>query len=798
MLVSKQWLNEYVDVSHTSGQDLADLITKSGIEVEGVDVRDEALNNIVVGRVLTKEKHPEADKLNVTTVDIGQDEPVQIVCGAPNVEAGQDVIVARVGARLPGIKIKRAKLRGVVSEGMICSLEELGFEKKYIREDEQDGIHTFREPVTPGQDVLELLGLRDEILELGLTPNRSDCLSMYGVAHEVAALYDTTPTFPVVEVNEAETATAVDVTLDSEDCPFYAAREIQGVTIQESPTWLKNRLIANGIRPINNVVDVTNFVLLETGQPLHSFDAEKLGKRIVVRQAHAGESFTTLDEVERTLDSSMLVITNGEHPVALAGVMGGANTEVDENTTSIILESAYFAPISVRKTSRVLGLRSDSSARFEKGVDPRRVLLALDRAATLIAELSGGTVQAGVAQAGTLELDDHLIEASVSYINHRLGMEIEGTVMQTLLERLGLGVELSGDALTVSVPTRRQDLKIPADLAEEVARLYGYDALTSSLPSEASRGFLPKRNIHRRHLRRTLQGAGLSQAITYSLTSEQRAMQFNEREDLHPVKLAMPISEARSTLRTSLIPGLLEVAQHNVARQHADVAFYELGSVYLQRDASLETLPIEQEMIGGVAVGVSEQHRAHGTLVKTDFFVMKGIVETLASAVGITLTFEAASIPSMHPGRTARILLDGEAIGFVGQVHPGLSKEQYGLKEVYVFELEAMALRSKEEQVYSEISRFPSMTRDLAIVVERSVTAQSIVDVMTEAAGPLLQTIELFDVYTGENVGENEKSFAFSLRYQNKERTLVDEEITTAQQRVVDAVKETFNAELRA
>ncbi len=798
MLVSKQWLQEFVDVRQTSGQELADLITKSGIEVEGVEVRDADLNNIVVGRVLTKEKHPEADKLNVTTVDIGQDEPVQIVCGAPNVDVGQDVIVARVGARLPGIKIKRAKLRGVVSEGMICSLEELGFEKKYIREDEQDGIHTFREKVAPGQDVLEVLGMHDEILELGLTPNRSDCLSMYGVAHEVAGILNTKPVFPTVEVTETSATTGLEVRLDSEACSFYAAREIRDIVIAESPLWLKNRLIANGIRPINNVVDITNFVLLETGQPLHAFDAEKLGQQIVVRQAAAGETFQTLDEVERTLDPSMLVITDGERPVALAGVMGGANTEVDVTTTSIVLESAYFAPTSVRKTSRVLGLRSDSSSRFEKGVDPRRVLLALDRAAMLIAEVASGTVLSGIAQAGTLELEDRLIEASVSYINHRLGMEIEGTVMKDLLERLGLEVELSADALTVSVPTRRQDLMIPADLAEEVARLYGYDALTSSLPREASRGFLPKRNQHRRQIRRLLQGAGLSQAITYSLTSEQRAMQFNEQQDLHPVKLAMPISEARSTLRTSLLPGMLEVAQHNVARQHADLAYYELGSVYLQRDASLETLPIEQEMVAGMMVGLTEQHRVHGTQVKADFFVMKGIVETLAESLDVTLSYEAVVLPSMHPGRTARIFLDGEAIGFIGQVHPGLSKEEYGLKEVYVFELDAMALYSKEARIYQEISRFPSMTRDIAIVLKRSVSASEVETVITQAAGPLLKQVELFDVYTGDNVGADEKSFAFSLRYQNKERTLVDEEVTTAHQQVVEALQSTFDAELRA
>ncbi|WP_312049108.1 phenylalanine--tRNA ligase subunit beta, partial [Exiguobacterium profundum] len=528
MLLSKKWLNQYIDVSDLSGEALGDLITKNGIEVESVTNRGEGLSGIVVGRVLSCEKHPEADKLNVTKVDIGECDPVQIVCGAPNVREGQHVIVAKVGARLPGLKIKKAKLRGVESQGMICSLEELGFEKKQIREDEQDGIHTFRESVQVGADVLDLLDLNDEVIELGLTPNRSDCLSLYGIIHEVAAILERPYTLPTADVTSSSPS-EVSIELATPNCSYYAAREVKGVTIAESPQWLKNILIAEGVRPINNIVDVTNYVMLEIGQPLHAFDAKKLGNSIVVRQAENGEEMVTLDDVTRTLDSSMMVITDGQAPVAIAGVMGGANTEVDLSTTDIILESAYFDPASVRKTSRTLGLRSDSSARFEKGVDPERVMLALDRAAQLIVELGGGAIHDAV-RSGEAESRAREIQVSIDYINKRLGMTLNRQTIVHILERLGLATE-GDDVLTVHIPSRRPDLELPADITEEVARLYGYDSLPSTLPASQSKGFLPAINVLRRQTRRLLQGVGLSQAITYSLTSEAHATRFGGETD---------------------------------------------------------------------------------------------------------------------------------------------------------------------------------------------------------------------------------------------------------------------------
>lgn len=791
MLLSKKWLNQYIDVSDLSGQVLGDLITKNGIEVESVVSRAEGMSGLVVGHVLSCEKHPEADKLNVTTVDIGAESPVQIVCGAPNVAAGQHVIVATVGARLPGLKIKKAKLRGVESQGMICSLEELGFEKKQIREDEQDGIHTFRESVEVGSDVISLLDLDDEVIELGLTPNRSDCLSLYGIIHEVAAILERPYTLPTADVT-TDVPNTVSVRLETDNCPYYATRRIDNVTIQDSPQWLKNVLIAEGVRPINNVVDVTNYVMLELGQPLHAFDTAKLGTTIAVRQAHDGEEIVTLDDATRTLDTSMMVITDGEQPVAIAGVMGGANTEVDATTSSIILESAYFAPASVRKTSRTLGLRSDSSARFEKGVDPERLQLALDRAAELIVEVSGGTISDAVV-AGNKESAARTIDVSVAYINHRLGMDLDQVTIVRILERLGL--EVTGDeALTVHVPSRRPDLELPADITEEVARLYGYDSLPSTLPSSRSKGYLPKANVLRRRVRRVLQGTGLSQAITYSLTSVGHAARFSG-EGSGRVNLAMPMSEERSVLRTSLVPGLLEAARYNTSRQQANVRLYETGRVYVEQG---ETLPRETERVAGVLTGLWYDHRSQGTRVPVDYFVAKGAVETLLSALRVEATYEAATIADMHPGRTANVLVDGRVIGYVGQVHPGVSKETYGLKEVYVFELDLDALQQSAELIYEDVPRFPSISRDLALVLKRGIPAGQVEATIKQAAGPLLIDLALFDVYVGENVGDDEKSIAFSLKYQDPTRTLQDEEVTASYEAILTAVQAAHGAEVRA
>ncbi|MCC5892995.1 phenylalanine--tRNA ligase subunit beta [Exiguobacterium sp.] len=790
MLLSKKWLNQYIDVSDLSGQQLADLITKNGIEVEGVTNRAEGLSGLVVGRVLTCEKHPEADKLNVTTVDVGE-ETVQIVCGAPNVAAGQHVIVAKVGAKLPGLKIKKAKLRGVESQGMICSLEELGFEKKQIREDEQDGIHTFRESVEVGADVVALLDLDDEVLELGLTPNRSDCLSLYGIIHEVAAILERPFTLPETNVS-TDAPNRVDITLETDNCPYYAARRVDGVVITDSPQWLKNVLIAEGVRPINNVVDVTNYVMLELGQPLHAFDAAKLGDVIVVRQATDGEAIVTLDDTTRTLDESMMVITDGQAPVAIAGVMGGANTEVDTTTTSIVLESAYFAPASVRKTSRVLGLRSDSSARFEKGVDPERVVLALDRAAELIQSVSGGTISEAVT-AGGVASAGRTIDVSIAYINHRLGMELDRGTIVTILERLGLTVE-GDDMLTVHVPSRRPDLELPADITEEVARLYGYDSLPSTLPASQAKGYLPSVNVLRRQIRRVLQGTGLSQAITYSLTSAANASRFGG-EEAKQVRLAMPMSEERSVLRTSLVPGLLEAVRHNTARQQANVRLFETGRVYVEAG---ETLPRETECVAGIVTGLWYDHRSQGTRVPVDYFVAKGIVDTLAESLQIEVTYEAARLADMHPGRTANVLVEGRVIGYVGQVHPGVSKEVYGLKEVYVFELDLNAFDVETTRIYQDVPRYPSISRDLALVLKRDVSAGQVEATIKEAAGPLLIDLALFDVYTGENVGADEKSLAFSLKYQDPTRTLLDEEVTASYETIIAAVKAAHGAEVRA
>lgn len=803
MFVSYKWLQQYVDLEGITAQELADKITKSGIEVEGVEKKSEGIKGVVVGYVLEKVKHPQADKLNVCQVDIGAEEPVQIVCGAANVDAGQKVAVATVGAVLPGnFKIKKAKLRGEASHGMICSLQELGFESKLIAKEYSSGIFVFPNDVEVGKDALEQLNLDDEILELGLTPNRSDCLSMLGVAYEVAAILRKEVKWPdtalTASAEKAESMIAVEVEAKEEN-PLYTAKVIKDVKVGPSPLWMQTALMAAGIRPHNNIVDITNYVLIEYGQPLHAFDYDKLGTgKIVVRNAKAGEKITTLDDVERTLEAHNLVITNGEEPVAIAGVMGGANTEVSETTTTVLLESAYFQSASVRRTSKELGLRSEASARYEKGVDPKRVRCAAERAASLMQQYAGGTVLEGTVEADTLNVEEAVVSITLEKINTLLGTSITMGEAEEIFQALQFGTSIEGDEITVTVPTRRGDITIEEDLVEEVARLYGYDNIPKTLPAASgTAGKLSAYQSKRRVVRRYLEGAGLYQAITYSLTSPEKATAFTiEKRDT--VKLAMPMSEERSTLRQSLVPQLLEVAKYNVARQNDNVALYETGTVFMHTDG--EVLPEEREHVAGILTGLWQPQGWQGAKKELDFFVAKGILEGLFAKLGVlgNIAFSAGEVDGMHPGRTAKITLDGEYIGYVGQVHPTVEK-QYDVKETYVFELSLEKLLNKEAApiAYASIPRYPSITRDIALVVGKEAIVGDLKAIITEAGGKLLTNVTVFDLYEGDRMEAGKKSIAFSLKYQDPEKTLTDEEVTSAHDKVLAAVKEKAGAELR-
>jgi phenylalanyl-tRNA synthetase beta chain len=802
MFVSYKWLQEYVDLSGISAEDLAEKVTKSGIEVEGIEKKSEGLKGVVIGHVLEREQHPNADKLNKCLVDIGAEQPVQIICGAPNVAQGQKVAVATVGAVLPGnFKIKKAKLRGEESNGMICSLQELGMESKLISKEYSTGIFVFPNDVEVGKDALEALGLDDSILELGLTPNRSDCLSMIGVAYEVGAILSRDVKWPTINKQQASEKAAdyFSVKIEAnEENPLFTAKVIKDVKVGPSPLWMQTRLMAGGIRPHNNVVDITNYILLEYGQPLHAYDYDRLGsKEIVVRKAKDGEQITTLDDAERTLSKDHLVITNGNDPIGIAGVMGGASCEVQNDTTTVVLESAYFSGTSIRKTSKDHGLRSEASARFEKGIDPNRTREAGERAADLIARYAGGTVLEGTIEVDTLTIEPAVIEITLSTINALLGTKMSVSEVHSIFNRLQFKTDVNQETFTVTVPTRRGDITIEADLVEEAARLYGYDMIPATLPiGSTNPGRLTDYQLKRRKARRTFEGAGLYQAVTYSLTSQEKAEQFALKTS-EPVSLAMPMSEERSKLRLSIIPQLLEVVKHNNARQMDSIALYEIGSVFLKQESGL---PNEEEHAAGAITGLWESHLWQGEKKPVDFYVAKGIVEALFDTLGLSsqVEYKQVEIKDMHPGRTANVLLNGEIIGFVGQVHPTVQKE-FDIKDTFVFELSLTAISQAEVEPiqYETIPRFPSITRDIALVVDQQTTAGDILKVIKAAGGNLLKEVSVFDLYEGERMEPGKKSIAYSLKYFDPERTLIDEDVTKAHEKVLAAVKEKAGAELR-
>ncbi|MHA6259411.1 phenylalanine--tRNA ligase subunit beta [Sporosarcina sp. CAU 1771] len=802
MLVSTNWLKEYVNIDGISTEDLAERITRSGIEVDSIIDRSQGMTNVVVGYVMECVQHPDADKLSVCQVDVGE-EVTQIICGAPNIAEGQKVIVARPGAVLPGdFKIKKAKLRGEESNGMICSLQELAIEGKLVPKAYAEGIYVLPEDAVPGEDALALLGLDDKVLEFDLTPNRSDALSMLGVAYEVGAILSKGIKLPEILYTESKQKAeeVLKLRINSlENNPLYAAKVIKNVKVAESPLWLQNRLMSVGVRPHNNVVDVTNYVLMEYGQPLHAFDYDRLGTgEIVVRLAEKGEKIRTLDDTERNLEPHQLVITNGKEPVAIAGVMGGLNSEVHSGTTTIVLESAYFAPGSVRQTSKEHGLRSDASTRFEKGVDPDRVIEAVERAAQLISELADGEVLSGIVMIDELDKSPVRITISPDDINNRLGMKISLEEMMSILSRLKIETNAVNGKLFIVAPTRRQDLRIEEDIIEEIARLYGYDHIPMTLPiSETNPGGLTPYQAKRRTVRAFLEGAGLYQALTYSLTSKEQSQKY-ALETAPLTELLMPMSEDRSVLRQSLIPHLLEAATYNVARRNDSVAFYETGAVFLGETE--EGLPKEVEHVAAVITGKWVDHAWQAETKEVDFFVLKGIVEGMMDVLGLVegVSFEQAVIEGMHPGRTANILLNKERIGLIGQVHPTEQKKR-DLKNTYVMEinLEKILEIETEELLYVPVPRFPSSSRDIALVVSSETSAGTLESIIRLAGGKLLNDVKLFDLYEGANVEDGKKSVAFSLTYSDPERTLTDEEVVHAHEKVLNALTNEAGALLR-
>ncbi|WP_403424793.1 phenylalanine--tRNA ligase subunit beta, partial [Staphylococcus aureus] len=774
---------------------LAERITRTGIEVDDLIDYTKDIKNLVVGFVKSKEKHPDADKLNVCQVDIGEDEPVQIVCGAPNVDAGQYVIVAKVGGRLPGgIKIKRAKLRGERSEGMICSLQEIGISSNYIPKSFESGIYVFSEAQVPGTDALQALYLDDQVMEFDLTPNRADALSMIGTAYEVAALYNTKMTKPETTSNELDLSAndELTVTIENEDkVPYYSARVVHDVTIEPSPIWMQARLIKAGIRPINNVVDISNYVLLEYGQPLHMFDQDAIGsQQIVVRQANEGEKMTTLDDTERELLTSDIVITNGQTPIALAGVMGGDFSEVKEQTSNIVIEGAIFDPVSIRHTSRRLNLRSESSSRFEKGIATEFVDEAVDRACYLLQTYANGKVLKDRVSSGELGAFITPIDITADKINRTIGFDLSQNDIVTIFNQLGFDTEINDDVITVLVPSRRKDITIKEDLIEEVARIYGYDDIPSTLPvfDKVTSGQLTDRQYKTRMVKEVLEGAGLDQAITYSLVSKEDATAFSMQQR-QTIDLLMPMSEAHASLRQSLLPHLIEAASYNVARKNKDVKLFEIGNVFFANGEG--ELPDQVEYLSGILTGDYVVNQWQDKKETVDFYLAKGVVDRVSEKLNLEFSYRRADIDGLHPGRTAEILLENKVVGFIGELHPILAADN-DLKRTYVFELNFDALMAVSVGYinYQPIPRFPGMSRDIALEVDQNIPAADLLSTIHAHGGNILKDTLVFDVYQGEHLEKGKKSIAIRLNYLDTEETLTDERVSKVQAEIEAALIE--------
>lgn len=813
MKVSTGWLSDYISLEGVTAEALAEKITAAGIEIDGIERRNKGLSGIVTGYVKSKEKHPDADKLNVCVVDAGTGEDLQIVCGAKNVAAGQKVPVALVGAKLPGLEIKKAKLRGVLSQGMICSAKELGMNDKLLPKELQEGILVLPEDTEIGLDITKVLGLNDEILEFDLTPNRSDCLSMLGAAYETSAILGRElklpdPSKDLVEVGGAASDSVRVHISDEAYASHYAVRYISGVKPGPAPLWMQNRLMAAGIRPISNIVDITNYVMLEYGQPLHAFDADKVaGGLLGVRLAHEGEVLTTLDGQERKLEPHLLVIADEAKAVALAGVMGGLDTEVTGETVNLLLESAKFDGGTVRKTSRQLGLRSEASQRFEKEVDPGRVIPALDRAASLIARYAGGAVHEGIVQAGGAPVANKKLTLSLAKLNGYLGTDLSLLEVKTLLARLHFKCgDLEHGLIEVEVPTRRGDITVDVDLIEEIARLYGYDNIpTTLIEGVTTPGALTRRQSLRRSLRRLLSHGGYQEVLGYTFIQPEQSKLFPAfAEGRHAVKLSMPMSEDRSVLRTSLIPQLLDIALYNVNRKQSDLALFEIGNVFFSEEEELTRQPQELPVLGLLLSGNRAAKQWNITAEPVDFFDLKGAVETVFAHLGLSgrIAYEGDAPQDYHPGRSASIYLLGEAgrvkIGTLGQLHPELQRK-LDLEDTYVAELLLQPLydAARVHLQYTELQRFPGMERDIALVVNADVPAGHLLDVIRANGGTLLQQVQVFDVYTGGKMEAGKKSVAISLLYRHTDHTLTDDEVGEVHEQVLSALQQNFGAELR-
>jgi phenylalanyl-tRNA synthetase beta chain len=797
MLVPVSWLKEYVDFDLDLFE-LTEKLTMSGSNVEGVQYIGKDLSNIVIGRIKKLTQHPNADKLTIVTVDVG-DNDLQVVTGAVNIKENDIVPVALPGAKIHGGKfINTAEFRGIKSEGMLCSAKELGIDDNGLSPEIREGIFILPQDSPIGCDVKKYLGLEDAIIDFEITPNRPDCLSIIGIAREVAATLNTTFALPSIDLKEEcgeNTENVVNICIEAEDlCNRYVARIVKDVKIEPSPLWMQRRLQACGVRPINNIVDITNYVMLEMGQPLHAFDFEKIrGKTIVVRRGRYSEKLVTLDDATRNLTEDMLVIADENNPVALAGVMGGKETEVRSTTKMLLIESANFAGSSIRKTSKRLGLRSEASMRFEKGLDSNLCALAANRACQLIEHLNAGKVLKGVKDVYVNKKEEKTIQFNPDKINKTLGLDLSVGQLTDIFKRLQINIFEKENNYWAVIPTFRIDISQNADLIEEVARIYGYDKLPSTLPqADATRGKLSMHQKYYDKIKQLLANIGFYEVYTYSFISPKVFDKINattESELRNVVAIKNPLGEDHSVMRTTLVPGILDVVKYNLNQKVEDIKLFEMGSVYKPKEIPMKQLPIEEKKI---ALCMSGE--------KFDFFDLKRAIETLFALLKIEkFTFLQGKHFTFHPGKFCKIEINGQQIGYAGELHPDVL-ENYDIgQRVLMAELSLDLLLDNASHMikFKPLSRYPSSERDLSIIVEEKVPAGSLIEEIRNLTGDLLEKVELFDVYKGDQISSGFKSLAFSIIYRDSNRTLTDVEVNEIHNKVKEGLKKKFNGTLR-
>lgn len=786
MKLSTNFLKDYIDIDVDVKQ-LAEDMTRVGNEYDSASNLINA-TKLVIGQITECEPHPDSDHLHLCKVNIGT-EVLDIVCGAPNARTGLKVIVALDGAVLPEKTIKKGMIRGQESNGMLCSIAELGLEHKFLKPEDSEGIAELGEEAEIGGDPIKYLQMDDGVIDFELTANRGDLLSILGMAYEVGAIYD--KKVKDVDLKHKESGEDINKTfkteVKTENCSKLLVKKVENVKIEESPIFIKNRLIASGIRPINNVVDISNYVMLELGQPLHFYDADKLGNKLVVRMAEDGEKLTTLDNVERTLTSEDIVIADATHGVGLAGVMGGLETEVEPDTKNIIIESAIFDSVKVRKTSKKI-VRSEASNRFEKGLDPERTTMAIERACKLLEEYAGGTVVTGTVEYDKTNNKEKEIEITFKNINDVLGTVIPNEEILNVFRKLGFSYKVNGEKIKVTVPTRRLDISIKEDLIEEVSRIYGVDNIEGKLPIVPMRkGSYDKTQ---REIRNKMIALGLKETLTYVLINDKEVNGYT-LDKFDPLKLLDPITEDRNTLRYSMIPSLYKVYEYNKAREQKDISIFEIGKGFYKKcEVYGEDTKLCVLMSGKYSTGLNNNKTV-------DFYVIKGIAEEVLDYLGYSgrYSFMKQEMPKeMHPGQSAMINVNGSNIGMIGKIHPSVTKD-----DVYVLEINLDELFTKKvgKMKYKEFSKFPSINKDIALVVDKKSVSKDIEKVIKSAGGSLLTNIEVFDVYTGVGVGIDKKSIAYSLTFSDMKKTLTDEEINGLMDKIIDAVSKKCGAELR-